>query len=200
MKIRNAKNCEDILKRQSERIEKEILKVKESTQGRVGQVFKMKENIMGHKKAGTEPHAIKDPVTGELLVANEDIKKATLAYCVENLKKKNGSDSGRDSLINVKKSLIESKFRDAEKEPLKISKGDFRVVVEKFKSKQTKSYDFLIRSDEKYQDAIFKLSKRMIENEEFPTQFSNTLLYMIWKSKGPQEVLKNNRFIHTKNS
>ena len=28
--------------------------------------------------------------------------------------------------------------------------------------------------------------------------FRKTLLYMIWKSKGPQEILKNNRFIHLK--
>ena len=47
----------------------------------------MKEKVIGNKKSGTEPHAVKDPKTGELLVANEDIKKATLNYCVENLEK-----------------------------------------------------------------------------------------------------------------
>ena len=77
----------DILKRQSEQMEKEILNVKETRKGRVGQVFKMKEKVIGNKKSGTEPHAVKDPKTGELLVANEDIKKATLNYCVENLEK-----------------------------------------------------------------------------------------------------------------
>ena len=50
----------------------------------------MKENINGHKKVGTEPHAIKDPITGDLVVANEDIKKVTLKYCADNLKKKGG--------------------------------------------------------------------------------------------------------------
>ena len=38
------------------------------------------ERISGHKKVGTEPHAIKDPNTGDLIVANEDIKKATLVF------------------------------------------------------------------------------------------------------------------------
>ena len=28
--------------------------------------------------------------------------------------------------------------------------------------------------------------------------FRKTILYMIWKSKGPQEIMKNNRFIHMK--
>ena len=113
-------NCEDVLRRQSEEMEKEILKVKETKQGRVGQVFKMKGNIIGHKKDGTEPHAIKDPVTGELLVANEDIKKATLAYCVDNLKKKSDFDTGMYSCNELKKLVIENKFRNASKEPLKI--------------------------------------------------------------------------------
>ena len=38
----------------------------------------------------------------------------------------------------------------------------------------------------------------MIEKEEFPTSFRKTILNMIWKQKGPAEILKNNRFIHTK--
>ena len=42
-----------LIKRQSAKIESEILKVKESRQGRVGQVFSMKERISGHGKAGT---------------------------------------------------------------------------------------------------------------------------------------------------
>ena len=64
--------------------------------------------------------------------------------------------------------------------------------------KQTKSYDFLIKSGNKYQDAIYNLCKRMINEEQFPTLFRKTLLYMIWKQKGPQEILRNNRFIHLK--
>ena len=58
-------------------MEKEIMKVKESGQGRVGQIFKMKEVVGVSKKPGMEPHAIVDPKTNELLVANKDIKRAT---------------------------------------------------------------------------------------------------------------------------
>ena len=47
---------------------------------------------------------------------------------------------------------------------------------------------------------MFKLCKSMIEKEEFPSNFRKTLLNMIWKAKGPAEILKNNRFIHTKES
>ena len=64
--------------------------------------------------------------------------------------------------------------------------------------KQTKAYDFLLKADDSYKDAIFKLCKRFIDTEDFPTKFGETLLYMLWKKKGSAEVLKNNRFIHMK--
>ena len=38
----------------------------------------------------------------------------------------------------------------------------------------------------------------MIEKEDFPIYFRKTLLNMIWKQKGPADILKNNRSIHTK--
>ena len=75
-----------LLKRQPERMEKEILNVKESRRGRVGQIFKMKDKITGGKRAANEPHAIKDPKTNNMLVSNQDIKKATLEYCADNLR------------------------------------------------------------------------------------------------------------------
>ena len=43
-----------LLKSQSQKIEKEIMNVKESSTGRVVQVFKMKAKITGSKKSGSE--------------------------------------------------------------------------------------------------------------------------------------------------
>ena len=161
-------------------------------QGRVGQVFMMKRNIMGQKKAGTEPHAVKDPITGELLVANEDIKKATLKYCAANLQNKN-QDPEVEPIVNLQKACIVEKLKEVPSEPLVIDKADFDFVVKKFKFKETKSYDFLLKSSEEYQKVIFKLCRKMIMEEDFPDMFRKTILYMIWKSKGPQEIMKNNR-------
>ena len=116
---------------------------------------------------------------------------------MDNLKKK-APDPDVEAFQNVKKAVIEEKMREGSMETLQLSKGDFGAVVTKFKGKQTKSYDLLIKSDEKYQDVIYQLCKRMIEEEEFPNIFRYTVLYMIWKKKAPQEILKNNRFIHMK--
>ena len=71
-------------------------------------------------------------------------------------------------------------------------------VLDKFKSKPTKSlslsktYDFLLKSRGKYKKAISELCKTIIEEEEFPTCFRQTILYM--KHKGAIDVFKNNRF------
>ena len=70
--------------------------------------------------------------------------------------------------------------------------------MNKFESKYTKTYDFLIKAGMNYKQAIFMLCKRIIDNEEVPIMFRKTLLIMIWKRKGPMDILKNNRFLHMK--
>ena len=186
---------EELIKRQSKKIEEEILKVKSQKLGRVGMVFKMKELVNGPKKGGQEPTAIRHPKTNELVVANEEIKKVTLEYCVDNLTK---TKRNQGQINQLRNSLNELRMKDRDDEGLEIVEADFNEVLRKFNSKTTKSYDFLLKAGSKYQDAIFKLCKRVIENEEFPVGFRKTILYMIWKQKGPADVLKNSRFIHMK--
>jgi hypothetical protein len=123
-------------------------------------------------------------------VANKDIKRATLEYCADNLRNREPDPEVKE-LVELRKALYELKVNEEPNEVLEISKDDFEAVVKKFKSKQTKSYDFLIKASQNFQDAIHYLCARMIKNEEFPQMFRKTLLYMIWKSKGPQEILKN---------
>ena len=45
---------------------------------------------------------------------------------------------------------------------------------------------------------MYKLCKRLITQEQFPTSFSNTLLKQLWKRKGRRDILDNHRFIHLK--
>ena len=89
-------------------------------------------------------------------------------------------------------------MKDRDNDGFEVSKEDFDDVIEKFKSKQTKVYDFLIKADHDYKHAIFLLCKKFLDAEEFPDKFRETLLVMIWKKKGPAEILKNNRFVHMK--
>ena len=48
---------------------------------------------------------------------------------------------------------------------------DFENVIAKFKTKDTKTYDFLIKAGDEYKEAIFQLCKRIIEREEIPKSF-----------------------------
>ena len=194
---KETKKNSDLLAKQAARIEKNIMRVKESRKGRVGQIFKMKESIGGSKKAPVAPHAIKDPKNNELLVANKDIKRATLEYCADNLRNKK-ADESVEEFVKARKALVEKKLNEASVDSIDISKNDYEGVLKKFESKPTKSYDFIVKAGNKYQDAIYLFCKRIIEEQSFPIMFRRTLLHMIWKQKGPAEVLKNNRFIHVK--
>ena len=118
-------------------------------------------------------------------MSNEEIKKVTLAYCVDNLTKKK-----QDVVANLRNTLNELIMDACKDEVLEIVKNDLDEVMNKFQSKSTKTYDFLLNGGEKNKESMFILCKRMIEKEEFPLSFRKTLLSMIWKRKGPAEVLK----------
>ena len=69
-------NAQELIARQSEQIEKEILEIKQSERGRTSKVFKMKAKISGSKNTPQDANSVKDPESGELLVAPEEIKAA----------------------------------------------------------------------------------------------------------------------------
>ena len=74
---------EEILARQTLRLEKEIKKIKEGGRGRCGQIFKIAQIVQGPKKPGPEAHSVKHPATGELVVATKEIQKVFLNHCKE---------------------------------------------------------------------------------------------------------------------
>ena len=78
--------AKQLLSKQSEKLETEILKVKALKQGRTGSVFKMRGIVEGKKKAKQDAQAVIDKETGELVVSNKEIKRVTLSYCLNVLK------------------------------------------------------------------------------------------------------------------
>ena len=190
---------EDILKEQSKQIEEQVNKVKEQKLGRIGSIFKLKEGIIGPKKGAQEPTAVRHPDSGDMVVANEEIKRVTLEYCAKNLE--NGSpDPEVEEDATIKRQLHDLRMKDTDDDDFNMEFDDFNSVLQKFSTKSTHSYDLLLKAGPKYKDVMFKVCKSMIEKEEFPSSFRKTLLNMIWKRKGPAEILSNNRFIHTKES
>ena len=130
-------------------------------------------------------------------MSNEEIKNVTLAYCVANLTKKS-DDTEVIKGLELKESLHRMRMKEIDEEGLEVNNSHFDEVLGKFYQKKTKSYDFLIKAGDHFKESIFKLCKKMIDDEEFPLAFRKTILFMIWKQKGPAEFLKNSRFIHLK--
>ena len=154
----------DLIKKQSKRIEEEVIRIKSLKLGRVGNVFKMKEVITGPKKGSQVPTAIKDPNTGDMVVSNEEIKNVTLAYCVANLThKSNVVNKG----LELKENLHKMRMEEVDNEDCDISEEDYNGVLSKFAEKSTKSYNFLLKAGDKFKEAIYKLCKKMIDEVKF---------------------------------
>ena len=170
-------NDNELLKRQCSKIEEKINEIKSKNLGRVGNIFQMKDVIVGTKKAAQGPNAMRNPKTGELVVSAEEIKKVTLTYCVDNLN--NVADEEVRKAVNLRKQVNIMRMNNVSSEGFKLEKEDYSKVLDKFSSKKTKSYDFLLKAGDNYKDSTYKLCKRMIDQEEFPISFRKTILYQI---------------------
>ena len=137
------------------------------------------------------------PESGDLLVSSSDIRKASLNYCINNLTNNPVSDKVKVIFL-LKEYLHNMRMKEDTEDEFDIDSEEYEEVVKKFKANNTKSYDFLVKSDKKYQEAIGNFVKRMIREEKFPSEFRQTTLQMLWKGKGPAEVLKNSCFLHMK--
>ena len=73
---------------------------------------------------------------------------------------------------------------------------EFEEVTSKIKKK--KSYNFLTRAGDPFKESVFKICRRRIKEEQFPSRFFETRLHQLWKGKFSKEDLSNHRFIHMK--
>ena len=189
---------EELMRKQAQTIKEEILKIQKEDKSRIGRIYKMKDFLVGGKKDNQEPAAIRNPANNDLVVAPEEIKKVTLEYCKNNLKKVGYQIEGNNEAHKMKAKLHEMMMEDNDDEDFDIENDDFNEVIDKFRRKSTKAYDLILKSHVKYQEAIFELCKFFIMKEDFPDKFQKTVLHMIKKKGGRAEILKPNRFIHMK--
>ena len=114
----------EILSKQSKIIEDQINELKEKRLGRVGTIFKMKEMINGPKKGGQELTAVRHPVSGEMVVSTEEIKRVTLEYCVKNLENL-PPDPEVEMDTNLKEYLHNIRMEDTDDDGFEIVKNYF---------------------------------------------------------------------------
>ena len=187
----------ELYEEQKERAEKELSEIR-MKEGKVGMIYEAARRIRGGKRNAMEPTAIMNPETGELAVTREGIKSVTLRYCVATLKN-NIPEPGFEFGAHIKDQLHTHR--------MKLNDGEFGVrpetfekVVKKFKMSNKRSYDFLTKAGQKFQQVCLKFCKIMFCEEVFPSSFRDTVLHMVFKAgkMSRREVLPDNRFIHSK--
>ena len=184
--------AKDLLKKQTEKAEEELKKLKESKKGRTANVFEIVKSIQGPKKGGTmEAYAITDPATGIVAVAGKEIKRISLEYCRGVLTNNEVEEDCRNE-IRLKENMHTERMLVSEKGEFNPSREIFNRVVKKFKKNDKRNYDFLLKTGEKFKEVVYKFCKRMLDEEVFPSSFDNTTLHQIYKGKGKREVLSNN--------
>ena len=172
--------------------------MKEGNRGRVSNVFQIVRSIQGPKKGGaTEAHAVRNQDTGELAVTAKEIKRTSLEYCKKVLTNNEVQEEVKRE-VELKDWLHRERMKESRGKEVVPTKEVFNRVINKFKKNNKRNYDFLIRTGDGFKEAVFRLCKRMLEDEVFPASFDNTTLHQIYKGKGKREILSNSRFIHSK--
>ena len=140
------------MKKQFEYKEDEINKLKHCKYGRATNVFKMREQVCGRKKAPQEAHAVKNVKTGEHAVSNDEIKEVTLTHCI-NTFKKNDPEEDVETIVELRDKLhLKRMKKDYKYEPMIITKDEFDETVNKFEKKNKHSHDFLTKARKLFQD------------------------------------------------
>ena len=121
----------------------------------------MKQKVLGGKKVKQEPSAVRDPLTGDLMVSSSDIKRTTLQYCIDNLKN-NKASKNVEVTQKLKEFMHKLRMLEDNHDEFEIEKDEFDDVLKHFAKKDTKSYDFLLKTGESYKEAIFMLCRMML--------------------------------------
>ena len=98
-------------------------------------IYKLKNVINGPKVEALEPTAINDPITGELITDNEEIKRVSLEHNVKILTK-NKPKRKDEELINLKKCNHEEIMSKGVTNSWALNQSTFNKVIEKIRKKR----------------------------------------------------------------
>ena len=174
--------------RRCDRAEKEMKEVDRTVHGRVGKVWEMKKRIIGGNKSCMEATAMINPATGKLAVTKEEVIKVSINSCKETLKNNEPKEEFKEEIERKKKEMKD--YLNERGGQFKANKDTFENMLNKFRKSGKRNYDCITKESKGLQDAVFSFCERMFEEEEFPQEFQNTTLHMIFKGgKGRKENL-----------
>ena len=174
----------EILKEQKSDFEKKVeqLKVTQSGKGRCAAIYSLKNEVVGRKKEGQVATTLIDPETNEEISDRNQIKKASLRYCVDLLTNRDARPGFEDdiefkNLVHVKRMEIK-----AASEP-ELTRDMFDASLNELAKKNMEKYAFILKGGADLHHALFKLFKHVWDKEVRPNQCNLQLLYNCIKER-----------------
>ena len=158
-------------------------------------IYKMKTALQGSKIQPQEATAINNPVTGELITDENEIKEVSLEHNVRILTKDKPRPEDEVDIAENKK-VHEEIMRETNKDAWSLDNETWITVTQKIKEKNKNVYKMFNKAGNEYKRAIYKYMNKIIETEEIPREFTKTTLIQLWKKKGSALDLNMMRFLH----
>ena len=161
-------------------------------------VFKLKENIVGSKKANQVATIVFDPKANIEVTTPEDIKRVSLEYCVNLLtNRKPKKDFEEDILLKDIVHLVRmEELIPDDMEDLTIER--FETTYETLKKSKWTKYQFIMKGGEAMKAALYRLCQTVWISEKLPDRWEKSTLIQLFKGKGLLSVLDNMRHLHIK--
>ena len=115
----------------------EIEKIKACKNGKAWRVWEIRRWVIGGNKSKIVPTPIINPSTGELTLKKNEIKEATLKYCIETLAN-NQPAKGFEEVKKKKKDMV----AELMKWKMEAHQETFTCNINKSKRKAKKNYNF----------------------------------------------------------
>ena len=166
--------------------------------GNAAAVFSLRERIIGSKKGNQGAVVIVDPETGSEVNSVSEIKEVTLNYCC-NLLTNRPPKVEYEEEFNLKNDLHE--IRMIESEPtdcFDLFEEIFDTTYKSLEKRPGGKYNFIMKAGISMKPALYNICKTVWQTEQLPKQWSDSTLVQLYKGKGAENDLRNQRFIHMK--
>ena len=162
------------------------------------QIYKTRKSVLrGQQENQNVVIEVED--SEEVLEDLDDVLDHILTYNVKNMEKVKPAEQ-TERIMEQKAKVVDMMLEDGEIEqfPAVIPWEIYLKVMTKIHRQKKACFRDVIKSGRNFKYALYRLLNRMFAQEEFPDVSFITRLTKIWKRKGSQARLKNNRFIHGK--
>ena len=164
----------------------------------VGQIYKLREIIMGNKKKVQQtPAAIKDPDTGEEIYNTAGIKGAINRHVSKTLSDLEPEPRYAE-LAAARQEIIDAAAGREPEERIQFTEEDMVAVLSEMRKKNKSCHHPVTKLSEEFLKVLLAVYNLYAKKQAIPASFTETSLTMLKKPKGAASDLNSYRFIHTK--